>query len=233
MQHDNLFFEVRGKSDRRRKRLSIQQRQKHLLGLDRQLDQLYKTRNELGYEELEEPYQKGYVRSFVLREDTRVSKLEPFYSSILKQINTYQYSETKLFRKRRRKYGKRYYVNKEQYLVDLNEYQYQKLPPFLQVYFVRIESYHPQWKRMEMKYRFAEPWRFELEIRPYFITHRKKIDQELESAINQLRNFFERHHLYDKIYHIKGKSYYNRSCSPKGKYVLPSIFKLKQQINDY
>jgi len=233
MKHESQFFAVRGKTDRRRKQNGLQQRDKKLIAIYKHLSSLRKQKYNLGYEELEEPYQKGFVRLFVLRDDTKMNKLAPLFSIILKQINTFQYSETKAFKKRRRKNGKRIYVDREQTLKALDSYHYQKLPDACKVYFLRVESFHPMWKKMVEEYRFAEPWRFELEIRPYMITHRKKIDNKLESQIHRIENFLNRNYLQGKIDNLKGNSYSSWNDFPKEKYKLPSIYNLLNTINEY
>ena len=59
MKNENNFYVIRGKTDRRRKRETIRQKEKQLIQLDKKESQLYTQRNNLGFELLEKPYQKG------------------------------------------------------------------------------------------------------------------------------------------------------------------------------
>ena len=52
---------------------------------------------------LDKPYQKGFVRFFVVRDDVKQSKDGDFFEGILKKINTYMYSDNRKFLKKKEK----------------------------------------------------------------------------------------------------------------------------------
>ncbi len=110
MKNENNFYVIRGKTDRRRKRETIRQKEKQLIQLDKKESQLYTQRNNLGFELLEKPYQKGFKRFFIVREDVAQTKYADFYNELLIYINTTKYSLRKDFRKSKNVKRKRVFV---------------------------------------------------------------------------------------------------------------------------
>jgi hypothetical protein len=66
---------------------------------------------------------RGFVRFFVVREDVMRSDGE-FFEGILKKINTYMYSESRQFLKKKRKFGRRIYVERAQKLNRISSYSW-------------------------------------------------------------------------------------------------------------
>jgi len=107
----NLYITAEGVSRlrnlRSRKRIAREDHEKYLRECIKRQKVLFKQRRELPLVPLEKPYQKGYVRFFVLREDVRQGKQADFFATLLEKINTYQYADTRKFQKKKKRRGKR------------------------------------------------------------------------------------------------------------------------------
>lgn len=101
--------------------------QKRLIALHKEERALRKQKWNLGWEPLVPPVQKGWKRSFVLREDVARSRYAAFYEGILARINTTLWSHRKDFMKKKRAFGRKKYVVREQFLLKPNEHDFQKL----------------------------------------------------------------------------------------------------------
>ncbi len=69
-----------------------------------------------GYEKLDPPVQRGWRRFFVLRKDVARSDDALFFQKLLDKINTIEYSSRKDFKVKRRRLGKKIYIESEQRL---------------------------------------------------------------------------------------------------------------------
>ncbi len=186
---------------------------------DKQLIQLYKLRDGLCLQKrtlplipLEEPYQRGWIRTFVLRDDIAKSRLGSFYQTLLSKINTVEHSHEKAFKRKKRKHRKKIYEVRPQYLREFYTWEWNhpkcKLTDAEKVHFHWKEYWNKDGKTKTMKLVFNEPWRYVLKVKPYMITHTRKVDERLESQIQQLDNYIERNHLNHKMTRlIHGQSY--------------------------
>jgi hypothetical protein len=208
----------RFKKSRTKKRLVKKDFDKNLIQINKKENLLYKKRKDLPLELLEKPYQQGWVRFFVVREDVKRSNDYEFYETLLNKINTYTFSNTKDFKKSKRKYRKRIYVDREQFLkkVSLTEWNCPKLGLTLKekAMFTLTHEWNHTFKRYLIYYRFDESWRYVLKIRPNIITHRQSVDVILEQEISEIKNYIERNNLRHKISkltmsYVKYKDYYN------------------------
>lgn len=232
MKNENIFFAIRGKSDRRRIRDSKKQKEKSFIELykkERKLNLLYRN---LGIEELENPYQKGFKRSFVLREDIAKTKKAEFYLELLKHINTTQKSLRKDFKKKKRKNRKRIYTESEQHLKRLDTYEFCKLPDTFKPHFMKVESYSLKYKRVEIKYIFIESWRYVLKVTPNMVKHRKRLDATLVSEIKQIENYIDRNYLRPVIDKVRSKNHQCKNWNIKPKEKQIPVFKILKQENE-
>ncbi len=198
----------RGKTPRRRKQNTLAQKEKRILKLFKRRKELRKQRYNIGYEKLDKPYQKGFVRFFVLREDVTTSKYGAFYQELLPYLNRKQFSPRADFmkRKKRRKHGKRQYKVRPQTLDELSHREFNKLPDKFKPHFIKQER-SPKNGYPYSAFIFKEAWRYQLVIEPHIITHKRKIDIHLERELGQMENYIERHQL-DRYYSkLKGQSY--------------------------
>jgi hypothetical protein len=195
---------------RQKKRMQYEDFDKQLIQLDKEENKLYKQQRNLGWEPLNPPVQKGWIRHFILREDVARGKHAIFFENILKKINTYEYSWKKDFKKKKRKRGRKIYVVKPQYLLRAYDYQFTKMEfNDNEKQFFR-EVWELDWRKQPVKrYEFTEPWRFVLKVRANMIDKVRIKDIALESRLNEIDNYFERND-YRKRQHKIIYGYYKR-----------------------
>jgi hypothetical protein len=187
------------KSARQKKRLTKKDFDKQLLRIYKLKKTLFQQKLSLPLVPLAEPYQRGWKRTFILREDVARSKHADFYRDLLKKVNTVEYSHNKGFTKKKRRKRKRVYEVRPQHLREFYTWEWVdpkcKLTDAEKALFSIKEYWCRQQKTIITKYVFTEPWRFVLQVRPDIVTHKKMVDEVLESAIQQLDNQIERNHL--------------------------------------
>ena len=188
--------EVRLRSIRTRKRVAKTDYEKYLRECCDRHAELEKQKRTMPLVPLEKPYQKGYVRFFVVRDDVKRSKLGDFFENLLAKINTYQYADNRKFQKKKKRRGKRIYLPRKQELLSFRQWEWVdaiekgKLVAEECKYFMKVERYNSVCKRFEIYYEFAEPWRFMLRVRPNIITHYRPIKLEIEHELAEQDNFF-------------------------------------------
>jgi hypothetical protein len=217
MENYNLLF-PRLRSARSRKRAGRKDVEKQIRKKYNRSEKLWDIRRKIPWIPLENSYQRGFVRFFVLRDDVKRSKDADFFEGILNKINTYMYSESRQFLKKKKKSGRRIYVEREQKLKRISSLGWNdpKLG-FTQrerQYFLKKEEYNPFRKRNDIYYEFIEPWRFILRVRPNMITHYKPLDSELEKECDELGSYLRQY----KVAGIIRKKIYGRPKPWKADY---------------
>ena len=229
----NLYITPEGVSRlrnlRSRKRIAREDHEKYLRECIKRQKILFKQRRELPLVPLEKPYQKGYVRFFVLREDVRQGKQADFFATLLEKINTFQYADTRKFQKKKKRRGKRVYIARKQELYSFSQWEWEralergKFTQKERAYFAKIECFNRQKDRFEIHYEFTEAWRFELRVKPNMITHYRPVDIAIERELAELDKIIDDYKnwgiIHSKIY---GRSYswrqYQKRYMPKEKY---------------
>jgi len=229
----NLYITSEGgtrlRNLRSRKRIARTDHEKYLRACNKRQDVLLKQRRELPLVPLDEPYQRGYVRFFVVCEDVKRSKSGEFFEDLLRKINTYQYADNRKFQKKKKRRGKRTYIPLKQELRSFSQWEWEercqkgKFTPQEQALFGKMEYYCHRSKRFETYYEFIDKWRFELRVRPYMITHYRPIDVAIERELADLEKVTEdyknrgiiRHKIYGGSYSWKQ---YEKRYTPKEKY---------------
>jgi hypothetical protein len=216
MENDNLLLS-RIRNVRSRKRTIRKDVEKQIRKKYRRSNELWDIRRNTPWIPLDKPYQKGFVRFFALRDDVKRSKDGDFFEEILKKINTYMYSESRQFLKKKRKFGRRIYVERVQKLKRISSYSWNDpkfgLTPRERQYFLKQEEYCSARKTYVPYYEFTESWRFILRTRPNMITHYKPVNFELEKECAELGDYLGQH----KIVGIIHKTIYGKSYSWKRK----------------
>jgi len=223
-----LIERSRIKSARRKTRLQKEDKEKHIIGLEKKQKILYQQEKDLPWLPLDIPYQKGWKRFFVLRDDVARSRDADFFTELLLKINTTQHANNKSFTKRKKKKRKKIEVAIQQTLKsydesDWNSPKYCKLNEKEKALFKLTKRWCNQRKCFYNEYIFTEPWRFVLKIKPHFITHYKMHDNVLEQQIAELENHIENHHLQHKMAKLtKGRKNHHRCWNQnKLKYLHP------------
>jgi len=194
------------KTARQKRRAQKADREKQLIRLEKLRTKLWLDKQQLPWIPLEEPYQKGWKRFFVLREDVKRSHMADFYQTLLNKINTAQYSRDKTFSSRKRRLRRYEYTVRTQALreISVSEWNSPKLELTEKenLLFYRYERWCYQSGFWKVGYVFAEPWRFVLRVRPHIITEQRMIDADLEAEFQRLENYIERNNLHGKIYKL-------------------------------
>ena len=197
------FDLFRLKTARRKKKLAKKDFEKQLIQLSKTEDKLWEERRKLPLVALDKPYQKGWERSFFLREDLARLTYADFYKSLLDKINTFQHSPDKTFKKRKRKYRKYVYQEKPHLLREFSEREWTcsklKLSDKEKTLFEKQEVWCIFQKGLKISYVFKESWRFVLKIRPHIITHTKMIDEVLEQELAEIDNYITNKNLRIKM----------------------------------
>jgi hypothetical protein len=212
----------RHRSVRRRKRHIQTDREKQLIRLRKELRILWRQRRAIEPVPLEKPYQDGWVRCYMLSEEMKRHPHAALFEGVLKHINTYEYCKHRQFLvKKGKKNRKANYLRVPQQLKSIGEAQFHdpklNLSPAEKVLFVPVEKWHSGYRRMRIRYVFADPWKFRLIVRPYMVTERFPINSELESRIQAIEDYFEQNNIplwvssskCDRItnYHSTGRNF--------------------------
>ena len=217
------------RSIRTRKRVAKTDYEKYLRQCCDRHAELEKQKRTMPLVPLEKPYQKGYVRFFVVRDDVKRSKLGDFFENLLAKINTYQYADTRKFQKKKKRRGKRVYIARKQELYSFSQWEWEralergKFTQKERAYFAKIECFNRQKDRFEIHYEFTEAWRFELRVKPNMITHYRPVDIAIERELAELDKIIDDHKNWGTITHkIYGRrnswNQYQKRYTPKEKY---------------
>ncbi|OWP77084.1 hypothetical protein [Flavobacterium oreochromis] len=202
---------ARLKSKRRRKRLARQSKEKHLMALHQLEIELWNQKRNLPLVPLEKPYQKGWLRFFVVRNDVQRVDTLGFFTELLEKINNQLWSDNKRFTKKKRKFRRRIEVPIEQKLKRFSETEWTnpncKLTSKEKEYFQAVEEWDVNKKCYRTYYECKEKWRFVLRVRPYMITHTKAVDVELERDLKRIENYIEQNNLRN----LQNRLVYGRS----------------------
>ena len=212
---DTYELPYRIKSVRRKKRLVKTDSDKQLIKLSKRRSELWEQQRLLPVVPLENPYQRGWKRYFVLREDVAHSPRAEFYSILLNKINTFEYHHDKTFKRKKRRRGRCGYEIKRQSLRELTPYLWNSSKLDLSEQergcFSQIETYDVKTRRQEIKYVFTEPWRYKLKVAPHMITHKKLMNSDIVSELDRIANHIQTRHLEPRMYFLAyGRGYNGR-----------------------
>lgn len=203
---DSDILCYRLKTKRRKTRLQRWDKVKQLLRLDKEETVLRRQKQNLGWVDLNPPIMRGYKRFFVLRPDIARGKKAIFYANILEKINTEMVSPTKVYKLKRRKFGRKIWVEKPQKLHEPTIYFFNKMQ-FTDVEkacFYEVTEKCKNGKGFETRYVFNEPWRFILRIRPNLITKVRERDEVIETRLREIDSYLETNYLRPKLNNLKG-----------------------------
>lgn len=229
-----------------------EKKEKHILAVDRELTELYKVKWHGAKWIPCKPYQHGWIREYVLRDDVARSVEAPDMKRILKAICHKQWCKEKSFEvpKSRRKCDKKHLVPMDPPPIEPIQvrphptYPQQELgwslPESYKKWFIRHAANAPycQCYKKGQYYRpahyvFRFPWKFELRVVPAFITKTLDVDGDTQSMIDQLTAHMYNYNGYPLLAHLKGYSYdkmYDRCCLINPPQVERK--KVKQELRD-
>lgn len=211
---DIQLLPYRLKSARRKKRLIIKDRDKRLLKLDRER---HRISTDPGYKTtipLDEPYQKGWKRVFVLKPEIQQDVKAQFYKEILDKINTAQYHYDPSFKKPKRK-GKwhKYYFDElpKLHTICSRDWQLnsQKMSEEQRACFTQVDFWDQHYYRWDYYYQFALPELFEIAVLPNIIDTIKIGDALLEQRLAWIDNHIDNNNLQCRLDKLKNGNRYN------------------------
>ncbi len=200
------------KSARRKRRLLKTDRDKQLIQLDKRHSKLLEQKKLLPLVLLEHPYQRGWKRFFVLRDDLKHGPKAAFHEALLKKINTIEYHQDESFkRKKRRKERYKYQLN-QQLLREFSTYSWYAnkvdLTDEEKACFSCVETIDIRSRQVNVKYVFIESWRYVLKVTPHIITHTRLMDADIERELSYIEDHINNHYLWPRINLLtRGKSY--------------------------
>lgn len=170
--------------------------------LDKELDELYEAQDNLGYYPLKKPIRHGWYKYLKLRDDVARRKDAYVFQNIIDvagiTIWGRKVEEVDQVWVKRNADHRRISLPG---IRKLDRKEFQKLIPKAQRYFEGIEISHGSWLSGIIRYHCRVPKHyFEPTYKRAYITHRKIIDSEIESRIDQLENrllrpeFYTHHH---------------------------------------
>lgn len=224
---------TRLRTKRHKKRMQREHADKQLIRKHKEEKAIWQAMRNLGWTELKPPVQRGFIRFFILRDDVVRTKEAPFFQKILDKINSKQLSHRRDFKKKRRRFGKKVYVVREQQLTDMSEYDFtKKFADKEKLYFYETLVHYGKSKIPSKVYRFLEPWRFVLKVQPNMITRVRVKDFDLERQRDEVKRFFnfKRRLRLSKLLH--GSDRWGWNSLPKGKYDDPFLNKSFASILD-
>ncbi len=192
-QYGEDILSYRLRTARQKKRMQYEDFDKQLRGLHRERKASMAREKALGWEPLTPPVQRGWKRSFVLRDDVARSKHANFFEAILGHINTEQFSSKKDFTVKSRKLGRKIHVPRPQQLNRLSawEFNHTEFTPKEKQCFNEVYVYNEKGD-FYTEYEFTESWRFRLRKQPNIIDKIKVESTEQEARDKEIDNYLER-----------------------------------------
>jgi hypothetical protein len=191
------------KSARRKRRLAKTNRDKQLIQIHKRRNELQQQRELLPMVPLESPYQRGWKRLFVLRDDVKHSPRSDFYEALLPKINTVEYNLDRSFKQKKRRKQRYVYQIKAQMLCELSQHSWDmnkmNLTEEEKSCFTRVETFDVKTYRTDIKYVFTEPWRYVLKVTPNIVTHIKILDVDIERELSYINDHIKNHFLGPRI----------------------------------
>lgn len=200
-----------------------EQRIKKAKRLQQELNELYTLKWGMKSIPLDEPIFKGYKKYYVLRDDIAKRDDAEAIESLLRRVNTTIYSPTKDFMERTRKkmvskhHPLRPLYKKEQFSSEEDEKKESQFFESVSKHIIQCgERWSSLWychichadghtfTRLPIHWHVKCPWIFDTKIEPYYLTHYKPIDCELESRISEISNQMCYHQYWPLLNHANG-----------------------------
>ena len=188
------------------------QRLKEFKRLEKECIALWKIKGNLGWYELEKPIRNGWYKQLTLRADISRRKDAWIFESVIKVAGMTAWGRDKkmadkIWLENLRRSDFQFY----QYpgMKSIDKKVYQKLIPKVQACFIPVN--HGSSYYYDHYYNSILPtWYFETTYERAFITHRRILDPDLDSRMDELENMFEG----KKYYHLRmiGNYHWNTRC---------------------
>ncbi|WP_462267369.1 hypothetical protein [Mucilaginibacter sp.] len=220
-----LALPFRLKTEHRKKRLRKEDLDKQLLRFDRERNRLHDNPGRIVTVPLAEPYQRGWVRLFVLKPEIQKSAQAQFYQQILDQINTWQHHYDASFKKsKRRRYNHRYNYDLPR-LSTIDGYHWRlnkaELSDAQRECFKQVPYWDVARYRWAYRYEFAYPELFKIAVQPHLVTTIKVRDMDMEKRIDFIDDYLEKSGQQYRLGKLKDRSYsyWGKNLFEQPKYV--------------
>jgi hypothetical protein len=226
---DTQLLSYRIKSARRKRRLVKEDRDKQLLRMQKEYDRLNDIQSALPYISLDEPYQRGWKRLWVLRPEAAKTDKADMYQGILDKLTEVQYHYDESFKQPKRKGAwHRYYFDKLPKFYAISEYYWNtnwyKLTEDQKECFKQAKYWHEEDRCWKTNYEFAFPELIMIAVVPRIIDKVKLQDNGLEQQLAFIDNKLYRMPHWMRLAKITGgkyKNWYSKSFREKEKYRNP------------
>lgn len=181
-----------------------EKKDKSILSYVRELDKLRRVTWNAPLIPLAKPYQNGWTKYFVLRDDYTRRNDAKAHVDILKVIGTECFCRKDNFLDRM---GKPYGPGLR--IIGKNEWDGLKWPEHYKKYFSYGIHYQRDaygWNGKIEGYKFRRDFCFIEAIKPHFITHTRTIYPDVESRIAYINNKFDHEQLWKRYHKLKGHS---------------------------
>ena len=237
---DTQLLSYRLKSARRKRRLVKEDRDKQLIRMQKEDDRLSDIRSALPYIPLDEPYQRGWKRLWVLRPEATQNDKADMYREILNKLTEVQYHYDESFKQPKRKGAwHRYYFDKLPKLYAISDYywntNWHKLTEDQRECFKQTKYWHEEDRCWKTWYEFALPELIMIAVVPRIIDKVKLQDEALEQQLAFINNKLYGMPNWARLTKITGgkyKNWYSKSFPEKEKYKDPFKNKPKYKWGD-
>lgn len=194
---------------------TITAKDKHYRSLYKEYRKLLDVQRSAPLIEIDEPYQRGWVRFFKLRDDASRRSDAATLTEILKRVNVYQYCRKGTFMQKNQKtksyepighYPKRYTIKEWSRLEWLESYR-----KYFEARLVTERNWKNQWVRNQ-RYVFKYPFYFVSCTEKHFVTHHRVKLPDVESRITEIMNYFDQHQVWHRLHHLNGERCRWRTC---------------------
>lgn len=197
---------------RRARRNLIEARDKHLIRLDEELNELYQAKRKLPLIKLDKPMHVGWKKYFVLREDVKKGHPHRYkVDKILSKIQHEIHSRRKDFLvedwKTKKLKPREHSLN----LIPENKWP-EEFPESYKSFFelktYERKTYYAFNTQIYRMWKFKPMWMLETRIKPRYATHIQEVDSTVCSRIKEIENFFDVRNARTRLDHLYG--YRNR-----------------------
>jgi len=187
---------------RREKRFLKEQKDKELLALERERNELWKKRRvPIEYTEVK-PIRNGWIRYFDLREDLKGRPDYKYLREILDKCNCQQFCRNKKFN-----YGRRswiYRMDKEFHLKEVFDKEFQQFSERAQKEFWKEERVNWSGAVYGIWHPAIPEWMLTIKVKPHYIRYFASFDTEVESKLDRMENRIHSHNLYPRLNKLHG-----------------------------
>lgn len=203
--------------------------------MQKEYDRLNNIQSALPYIPLDEPYQRGWKRLWVLRPEAAKTDKADIYQGILDKLTEVQYHYDESFKQPKRKGAwHRYYFDKLPKLYAIDPYYWKtnwhKFTQEQRECFKQAQYWHEKDHRWKSYYEFAFPDIIMIAVVPRIIDKIKLQDNDLEQQIAFIDDKLYGMPNWMRLIKITGgkyKNWYSKSFSEKEKYRNPLKNKTK------